>query len=258
LDPAAHRRPAAVAGALSGGIQEECFFQKHAWAGLDTDLVHPVRMGEDEGLAISDLRGLLALVQASVLEIHPWGATTSDPEHPDRITFDLDPDEKVSFQTVIASAQEVRERLARMGLESFAKTTGGKGLHVVVPLAPKADWEEVKAFAEGFATDIAREHPERYTANMAKRARTGRIFLDYLRNTRGATAIGAYSTRARPGAPVSTPVGWDELSMLQTGNQYRVENLLNRLDHLPRDPWEALLACRQTLPKAPTGRARRR
>jgi bifunctional non-homologous end joining protein LigD len=120
------------------GYRKECFFQKHAWAGLDSGLVRPVRMGEDEGLAIGDLRGLLALVQASVLEIHPWGATVDDPERPDRITFDLDPDDKVSFQTVIASAQEVRDRLAALGLESFVKTTGGKGLHVVAPLTPKA------------------------------------------------------------------------------------------------------------------------
>jgi len=238
------------------GYRKECFFQKHAWAGLDSGLVRPVRMGGDEGLAIGDLRGLLALVQASVLEIHPWGATVDDPERPDRITFDLDPDDKVSFQTVIASAQEVRERLAALGLESFVKTTGGKGLHVVAPLTPKAGWEEMKAFAESFATQLATEHPDRYTANMAKRARTGRIFVDYLRNTRGATAIAAYSTRARGGAPVSTPLGWDELPLLQAGNQYRIGNLLGRLDHMRRDPWEALVACRQTLPASATAKKR--
>jgi bifunctional non-homologous end joining protein LigD len=240
------------------GYTKECFFQKHAWAGLDTDLVRPVRMGEDEGLAIGDLRGLLALVQAGVLEIHPWGATVADPERPDRITFDLDPDDSVSFQTVIASAQEVRERLAALSLESFVKTTGGKGLHVVVPLTPKAGWEEVKAFADEFATRLAADHPDRYTANMAKRARAGRIFVDYLRNTRGATAIGAYSTRARAGAPVSAPLGWDELPALQAGNQYRVENLLRRLDHLRRDPWQALSAVRQMLPATPTRRKLRK
>ena len=234
------------------GYTKECFFQKHAWAGLKTDRVRPVRMGEDEGLAIADLDGLLALVQASVLEIHPWGATVKDPERPDRMTFDLDPDEKVSFSSVIASAQELQKRLAELHLESFVKTTGGKGLHVVVPLTPKADWDEVKAFSEAFATRLASDYPDRYTANMAKRARTGRIFVDYLRNTRGATAIGAYSTRARAGAPVSTPLSWDELPTLPAGNQYRVDNLLGRLDHLKRDPWEAMAETQQTLPAGPS------
>jgi bifunctional non-homologous end joining protein LigD len=123
---------------------------------------------------------------------------------------------------------------------------------------PKADWDEVKAFAEDFATRLASEHPDRYTANMTKRARASRIFVDYLRNTRGATAIGAYSTRARAGAPVSSPLGWDELPSLQAGNQYRVENLFGRLDYLRRDPWEALLACRQTLPRLPARKPSRR
>jgi len=244
-----------------GGYGKECFFQKHAWAGLDTSLVRRVRMGEDEGLAIADLAGLLALVQAGVLEIHPWGSTTADPEKPDRITFDLDPDESVPFQTVVASALEVRERLAAAKLESFVKTTGGKGLHVVVPLTPKAGWDEVKGFTEAFATRLAVEFPDRYTANMAKKARTGRIFVDYLRNGRGATAIAAYSTRARAGAPVATPVTWDELPSLRAGNQYRVDNLLSRLDHLSRDPWADLARTKQTLPSvAPKAgqRSRRR
>jgi bifunctional non-homologous end joining protein LigD len=239
------------------GYNKECFFQKHAWAGLDTTLVRRVRMGEDEGLAIADLSGLLSLVQAGVLEIHPWGATLADPEKPDRITFDLDPDESVPFGTVVASAIEVREKLASVGLESFVKTTGGKGLHVVVPLAPVAGWDEVKSFAEAFATGLARDFPDRYTANMAKRARSGRIFLDYLRNTRGATAIAAYSTRARAGAPVSVPVTWEELPPLRAGSQYRVDNLLGRLSYLPQDPWAAIFRNRQMLPR-PVGNAGQR
>ena len=214
-------------------------------------------MGEDEGLAIADLSGLLSLVQAGVLEIHPWGATLADPEKPDRITFDLDPDESVPFGTVVASAIEVREKLASLGLESFVKTTGGKGLHVVVPLAPAAGWDEVKSFAEAFATGLARDFPDRYTANMAKRARSGRIFLDYLRNTRGATAIAAYSTRARAGAPVSVPVTWEELPSLRAGSQYRVDNLLGRLGYLPQDPWDAIFRNRQMLPQ-PFGNAGQR
>jgi bifunctional non-homologous end joining protein LigD len=184
----------------------------------------------------------------------------ADPEKPDRIVFDLDPDESVPFQTVVASAFEVRERLSAVKLKSFVKTTGGKGLHVVVPLTPKAGWDEIKAFTEDFATRLAAEAPDRYTANMAKKARTGRIFVDYLRNGRGATAIAAYSTRARAGAPVATPITWNELPSLRAGSQYRVDNLLARLDHLSRDPWAELAQTRQTLPSvAPrTGQRSRR
>ena len=152
------------------------------------------------------------------------------------------------FGTVVASAIEAREKLASLGLESFVKTTGGKGLHVVVPLTPAAGWNEVKGFAEAFATGLARDFPDRYTANMAKRARSGRIFLDYLRNTRGATAIAAYSTRARAGAPLSVPVTWQELPSLRSGSQYRVDNALGRLDYLPQDPWAAISRNRQMLP----------
>jgi bifunctional non-homologous end joining protein LigD len=141
----------------------------------------------------------LALVQAAVLEIHPWGATLADPEKPDRITFDLDPDESVPFHQVAASAIEVRERLASFGLISFVKTTGGKGLHVVAPLVPRAGWDAVKSFAEAFAIEFARDFPDRYTANMAKRARTGRIFLDYLRNARARLPL-------RPTRPARAPV----------------------------------------------------
>jgi bifunctional non-homologous end joining protein LigD len=164
------------------------------------------------------------------------------------VTLDLDPGDNVPWQQVIDAAREVRTRLADLGLQSFVKTTGGKGLHVVFPLTPKADWDTVKRFAQSIAEQMASDEPRRYTANMAKKVRDGRIFVDYLRNGMGATAVAAYSTRARPGAAVSTPLAWDELGPGIRSNHFTVENLPKRLPFLDRDPWEGLTALRQELP----------
>jgi bifunctional non-homologous end joining protein LigD len=234
-----------------GGVQEQCFFQKHKWAGLG-DAVRLVKVpGEKEPmLALDGLAGLLELVQASVLEIHPWGATADQPELPDRVTIDLDPGDNVPWQRVIDAALEVRTRLDALGLQSFVKTTGGKGLHVVFPLTPKADWDTIKRFAQSIAEQMAADAPLLYTANMGKRNRVGRIYVDYLRNGMGATAIAAYSTRARPGAAVSTPLGWDELGPAIRANHFTVENLPKRLPFLERDPWDGIAELRQELPGA--------
>jgi bifunctional non-homologous end joining protein LigD len=186
----------------------------------------------DEVLFIDDLEGLMALVQASCLEIHPWGSSLRAVEKPDRITMDLDPAEDVPWTALIEAALEVRARLQAFGLESFVKTTGGKGLHVVVPLAPMAGWEEVKTFAQGLAEAMATDNPDRFIAAMSKQARRGRIFIDYLRNGRGATAVAAYSTRTRPGAPVSTPLAWEELSPSIRPSHFTAVNLPTRLRHL--------------------------
>ena len=237
-----------------GGSQKECFFQKHAWAGLDEDLIQRVRVGDDEAVAIQDLGGLLALVQAGVLEIHPWGSTLTNPEKPDRLVFDLDPGEGVSWDAVVQGAIDVRDYLQDLNLVSFVKTSGGKGLHVVVPLRPKASWDEAKAFAAGVAAAMTKASPALYTNTMAKRARTGRIFIDYLRNGRGATAVAAYSTRARAGAPVSTPLAWQELPTIRSGNQYRIGNLAARLSYLQDDPWAEFGDVDQVVPRV----ARRR
>jgi bifunctional non-homologous end joining protein LigD len=232
-----------------GGVQEQCFFQKHKWAGLgDAVRLVPVADENEPMLALDSLAGLLELVQASVLEIHPWGAKADNPELPDRVTIDLDPGDNVSWQQVIDAALEVRARLADLGLQSFVKTTGGKGLHVVFPLTPKADWDTVKRFAQSIAEQMAADEPRRYTANMAKKVRDGRIFVDYLRNGRGATAVAAYSTRARPGAAVSTPLAWDELGPGIRANHFTIENLPKRLPFLDRDPWDGLASLRQALP----------
>jgi len=238
-----------------GGTQKECFFQKHAWAGLDDDLVRRVRVGDDEAVAIQDLAGLLALVQAGVLEIHPWGSTLKNPEKPDRLVFDLDPGDGVGWDAVVQGAVDVRDHLQGVGLESFVKTSGGKGLHVVVPVRPSASWDEAKTFAADVAAALAMGSPALYTDTMAKRARTGRIFIDYLRNGRGATAVAAYSTRARAGAPVSTPITWEELPAIRSGNQYRIGNLAARLSHLNFDPWVDFGNVDQVIPKA--GKRRR-
>ena len=236
-----------------GGIQEQCFFQKHKWAGLgDAVRLVPVPGETEPMLAVEDLAGLLELVQASVLEIHPWGSKAERPELPDRVTLDLDPGEDVPWQQVIEGALEARTRLSDLGLQSFVKTTGGKGLHVVFPLTPKADWDAVKGFAQSIAEQMAADQPRLYTANMAKRERGGRIYVDYLRNGMGATAIGAYSTRARPGAAVSTPLAWDELGPGIRANHFTVENLPKRLPFLDRDPWEGLGSLRQEMPAQKT------
>jgi bifunctional non-homologous end joining protein LigD len=229
------------------GVGQACFFQKHAWTGMSR-AVRQRTVGGEEVLFIEDLEGLLALVQAGCLEIHPWGSRLSALEKPDRLTIDLDPADDVPWTALIDGAVEVRERVKAVGLESFVKTTGGKGLHVVVPLTPRAGWEQVEGFAQGLAEAMARDRPDRFVATMAKRARTGRIFVDYLRNGRGATAVAAYSTRARPGAPVSTPLAWEELSSSIRPDHFTVENLPTRLRHLSAKPWPNLGDLKQVLP----------
>ena len=229
-----------------------CFFQKHGWAGMDDRHLHVVRLGSEDAVTIRDRDGLLALAQASVLEIHPWGATAADPEGPDRLVFDLDPGEGVGWAELVVGALDVRERLDALGFASFVKTTGGKGLHVVIPLEPKAGWPEAKTVAKRIATEMAKDAPVRYVATMAKRVRQGRIFLDYLRNRRGATAVSAFSTRARPGAPVSVPVAWDELPSLGSGARFGVASLPNRIAALKRDPWLDFAEAARPLEKIPT------
>ncbi len=235
------------------GSEGECFFQKHAFAGL-TDAVEiahlPGKDGEAEAIVIHDLKGLINLVQANVLEIHPWGARIEDVEHPDMLIFDLDPGAGVEWTGVIGAALEIRERLREFGIESYVKTTGGKGLHVVSPLEPAVDWDGLKNFAHGIALAMEADSPSKYIATMAKKARGGKIFVDYLRNARGATAVAAYSTRARPGAPVSTPVRWDELGPELTAARFSVANISRRLPALKSDPWEGFFSSPQPIAAA--------
>jgi bifunctional non-homologous end joining protein LigD len=230
------------------GTAAKCFFAKHPWAGLSA-VAQRIDVGEAEPmLAIADLAGLVSLVQAGVAEIHPWGSRADRLEQPDRLIFDLDPGEDVPWSAVIAAAHEVRERLAGLGLTSFVKTSGGKGLHVVVPVEPMAGWDTAKAFTASVAETMAREHPDRYVAILSKRARRGRIFVDYLRNDRGSTAVAAYSTRALPHASVSTPLAWDELSEGLRSDHFTVGNLRHRLEFLRDDPWPRFFTLRQRIP----------
>ena len=229
------------------GAGAQCFYAKHVWKGADPSL-QSVSVSEGQPMvAIQDLKGLLALVQSSVLEIHPWGSKIANLELPDLLTIDLDPGDSVPWESVVAAAYEVRERLKALRLESFVKTTGGKGLHVVIPLKPKAGWDNAKLFCQNLAQSMAQDSPNKYVSVMTKSKRTGRIFVDYLRKGRGSTAVAAYSTRARPGAPVSTPLSWDELSTGIRANQFTVENLRQRLDFSKRDPWEGFFSTRQRL-----------
>ena len=176
-----------------------------------------------------------------------WGCKLDNIEKPDGITFDLDPDPEVDWTDVVSAAFEVRDRLARLGLDSFVKTTGGKGLHVFAPLKPHADWAAVKDFAHRLASAMAKDSPQRYLATASKAARRRRIFVDYLRNGRGATAVVAYSARARPGAPVSTPLAWEELGPEMHSDRFGVLNVLNRLAHID-DPWKDLRKRARRLP----------
>jgi bifunctional non-homologous end joining protein LigD len=232
------------------GVGEKYFVAKHAWAGL-SDAVRRVDVGEKEAmLTLDNLPGVIDLVQAGVVEIHPWGSTVADLEKPDRLIFDLDPGDDVPWSAVIEAAFEVRSRLAAVELASFVKTSGGKGLHVVLPLEPRAGWEEAKKFTQAIAEAMAKAQPERYVARMTKSARRGRIFVDYLRNGRGATAVAPYSTRALPRASVSTPLTWDELTEGVRADHFKIDNLRQRLDVLKQDPWPDFFTIRQILPSA--------
>jgi bifunctional non-homologous end joining protein LigD len=231
------------------GVGGELFYQKHAGAAVPP-AVRRIELDGEIQLAIDDVAGLLSLVQIGVLEIHPWGSTVDKLEQPDRITFDLDPDEGLPWPRVTAAAFEMREVLTGIGLDSFVKTTGGKGLHVVVPLAPRLGWDEIKAFTKAVVEDMAAHHPDRYVVNQLKRMRKGRIYLDYLRNARGATAVGAYSTRARAGATVSTPLFWDEVEAGVRPTDFTVASVPARLWALKSDPWAEIGKLRQTITTA--------
>jgi bifunctional non-homologous end joining protein LigD len=235
------------------GRQRTCFYQKHPPVGTPRNLRQiPIRESNktENYVVLDDVGGLISLAQIGALEIHAWGSRADKLEHPDRLIFDLDPDVAVPWSTVVQSARQVRLFLQELGLESFVKNTGGKGLHLVVPIDRRHSWDEAKTFCKRVAELIVIAAPGHYTANMAKAARRGKIFIDYLRNARGATAILPYSTRARPGAPVSTPLTWHELNSRIPSDHYTVLNLPKRLASLKRDPWEGIASVRQGLAAA--------
>ncbi len=221
--------------------REACFYQKHL-PKTQAGAVPRIAIHEENEVRdyayVRSLADLLALVQHDVLEFHAWGCRVEDIEHPDLLVFDLDPAPEVAWTEVLRTARELRERLQQLGLTAFLRTTGGKGLHLVVPLQPKADWHTAKEFAKAVVERHARDEPSLLTTHMAMAKRHRRIFLDYLRNARGSTAIASYSARARPCAPVAVPLRWDELSSALRSDHYTVETLPRRLGALKADPWE--------------------
>ncbi len=233
-----------------GGIGSPCFFQKHVMAGLEH--VGTAKLKEETGaqavyLYPRDEAGVVELVQFGAVEFHPRGSHVETPDIADRVVFDLDPGDDVDWPRVIAAARMVRGFLDQLGLVSFVRTTGGKGLHVVVPLNPGADWATVKTFARGFAEAMAALHPLEFVATATKRFRRGKIYVDYLRNGRGATAVASYSLRSRPGAPVATPLRWEELGKLKSGNAFDLHSVPKRLARLKKDPWEGIDKVKQNL-----------
>jgi bifunctional non-homologous end joining protein LigD len=237
------------------GRAKSCFFQKHPGKGTPPGL-RSIPIREKNGKApysvIDDETGLFGIVQLGALEIHTWGSRADDFEHPDILVFDLDPDPALDYAAVIAGAQTIRAVFEQFQLRTFVKTTGGKGLHVCVPIAPELDWEQAKAFTGHVARALAERSPELYVATISKARRTGKIFIDYLRNARGATFVAPYSTRAREGAPIAIPLEWDELSPKLPPNHFNVRNVRRRLEKLAQDPFAGLTTVQQHLPKEGT------
>ena len=232
------------------GIAGECFFMKHSkvWA---PDPLRRVRIQEKtklgEYLIADDVAGVVGLVQMGILEIHTWNVTFDRVEQPDRLVFDLDPGSRVTWARMIQAARTVRKALAALDLESWVKTTGGRGLHVVVPLVPHADWSACLEFSRGLSTALERANPEAYTTQFAKSGRDDKILIDYLRNNRTNTSISAYSTRARPQAPISVPITWDELKPALNASGWTVKTIGARLARLTIDPWKDYWSARQKL-----------
>ncbi len=243
-------RPLAVVRAPEG-VGGETFFQKHIASTIkESRLRHVVDAKEHDVIAVEKLDDLIALVQSGALEIHTRGSRLDRLEMCDRIVFDLDPGEGVTWKAIVAGAQAVRERLNALKLESFVKLSGGKGVHVVLPIEG-ADWDTTKAFASRIANAMAADLPKLYLAKMTKALRHDKIFIDYFRNSREATAVAPYSTRARPGAPVSMPVSWQALSRTTGANAFTV---LNAEKHLKADPWAEMGKVKQKLPSLPRQR----
>jgi bifunctional non-homologous end joining protein LigD len=234
------------------GTGKKCFYHKHLGPGMPPGIGGveiPDRKGKgvETYVTVQGEESLAGLAQMNVLEIHPWGSTNDDLEHPDRIIFDLDPDEAVSWPTLCESAVEVRERLKKLGLQSFVKTTGGKGLHVVAPIRPKFDWERIKAFTHAFTLQMEQDNSKLYISKMTKAARTNKIFVDYLRNEWEATAVAPYSSRARLGMAAALPLEWAELKSSKRP-KFVIAQFGEWSDRMRKDPWKAMLSSEQEIP----------
>jgi bifunctional non-homologous end joining protein LigD len=233
------------------GIQAECFYMKHSkvWAPPALRRVKIQEKAKVGDYLVADTpAAVVSLVQMGILEIHTWNTRVERVELPDRIVLDIDPGSKVPWTAVIATARRLRRALDKLNLESFLKTTGGRGLHVVVPLAPSVDWKTCLAFSRAIAVALERADPATYTTAFAKAGREGKILIDYLRNNRTNTSVAAYSTRARPGCPVSVPLRWEELKPALDPASFTIRTIEKRLAKLKADPWAGYWKCRQKLP----------
>ena len=251
LLPFLNNRPVSLLRAPEG-VGGEQFFQKHAERLAIPNIKHldqALDPGHARLMEIDSLPALVGAAQMGCIEFHTWGATSDRIETPDHFVLDLDPDPALPWRSMLEATQLTLTVLDEIGLQAFLKTSGGKGIHIIVPLARRADWDTVKAFAKALAQFMARQLPERFTATSGPKNRVGKIFLDYLRNGRGASTVAAYSVRARPGLPVSVPIARDELDGLRSAGQWTVGNLEQRLDGLKRDPWEGY-ANRQRITRA--------
>lgn len=230
------------------GRRRACFFQRHATDGMPA-AIGTVPIQEKEGkadyLTIRDAAGLVSCAQIGALELHIWGAHTDDIERPDRLVFDLDPAEDVGFPTVRDAALQLNDVLASASLTAYALATGGKGVHLVIPIQRRHEWPAVSAFAKAFAERIVALDPQHFVATMTKARRKGKIFIDHFRNTRSASAIAPYSTRAKDGAPVAMPVTWAELNRLERADAFTLADALQRLK--AKDPWDGYFKTRQSL-----------
>jgi bifunctional non-homologous end joining protein LigD len=235
-------RPLALVRAPDG-VGGQRFFQKHASPGMSGKILRSHDPEDNEEiLYIRDFDGIAALVQIGVVEIHVWGCKVDQIDTPDQIVFDLDPDEGVAMDKVRDAALAIRARLEDLSLTTFVKTSGGKGYHIMVPLKPAAKWDEVKDFAHDFARALEQAEPERFTATLSKKARTGKVFIDYLRNGRGSTTVAPYSSRAKKGATISMPVTWAEIEAGLAPNAFPLggKTTLKRL--AGDDPWRDFFA----------------
>jgi bifunctional non-homologous end joining protein LigD len=241
------------------GWGKQCFFQKHADKSVNAAVTR-VEVPEGKGtatyFAANSLAALVGLVQWGVVELHPWGSTAPKLDRPDRLIFDFDPDDGIRWKEIVDAVGVLRTLLEDLGLEGFLKTTGGKGLHVVVPIRPTLDWTQAKGFTKAVADLLVETFPDRFIATLSKAQRKGKIFIDYLRNAEGATAIAPYAIRARAKAPVSTPIGWTELGTDVRFDHFNVRNVPERLRGLRQDPWASIGEVRQTVTRAMFKRVR--
>jgi bifunctional non-homologous end joining protein LigD len=231
------------------GPGKPCFFQRHAHDTFPRAVKNAKLGGSESCVFVDSIPGIVALVQMGVLELHPWGSKIDRPDAPDRMFFDLDPDVGVPWKRVVETAKLLRGMLEKLGLESFAKTTGGKGLHLVVPLAPRATWDAVKQFSQSIAQRLERAAPDLYVATASKARRKNRVFIDYLRNARSASAVAAYSTRAKDGATVSTPIAWSEIDRVSNA-EFDVATVPARLEKAKKDPWPGFFKSKQRISDA--------